>query len=134
MLLIALSCRVQAIPDGTYFKDINHLFDKYVDTWKGVYNNREYIFYITKHTDTYYKFSQDEILVRYLIANPDGSIVEDMRNIPDDDEELLISGDMFNKNANYYYMIYTGREAACGQSGTLVLRPKSATQICMSLI
>ena len=148
--MIALSCKAQivpveqmenfidtnnGIPDGTYFKDINNVFDKYIGTWKGTYNSREYTFYITKHTDidSYYKFDKDEILVRYLITNPDGSVVEDIRS-DTDDGDYIISGDMFSKNADYYYMIYAGREAHCGQIGTFVLRPKSPTLLKVSLI
>jgi len=149
LFLIALSCNAQivpveqlenftkanGIPDGTYFKDINHLFDKYVGTWKGSYNNKEYTFYITKYTevDTDFKFSQDMILVRYLITNPDGSIVEDTRNLPDDDG-LVITGSEFSSKFESYYMRYGGREAKCGQNGTLALRPKEGNQMTVCLL
>ena len=149
LFMIALSCKAQGIvaveknyyfrdnnkgiPSGTYLKDVNNLFDKYVGTWKGTYNNREYTFYITKYTDYRKDVTEDEILVRYLITNPDGSVVEDIRS-DTDDGDYIISGDMFSKNADYYYMIYAGREAHCGQTGTLVLRPKSPTLLKVSLI
>jgi ribulose-5-phosphate 4-epimerase/fuculose-1-phosphate aldolase len=149
LFIIALSCRAQGIvaveqsynyylagngiPDGTYFKDINNLFNNYVGTWKGVYKNRNYTFYITKHTKTFYNVTEDEILVRYLITNLDGSIVEDTRSNADDGD-YIISGDMFSKNADYYYMIYAGKDADCGQSGDLILRPKSPTQLKISLL
>lgn len=151
LFLIALSCKAQIVPleqkesfihanhgtpEGTYFKDTNHLFDKYVGTWKGTYNNKEYTFYITKHTtakETYLKSTEDEILVRYLITNPDGSIVEDTRNLPDNDG-LVMTGKKFGPKFDYYNMSYDGRESLCGQNGTLTLRPKEGNQMILYII
>ena len=44
------------IPDGTYLKDIDNLFDKFIGTWTGTRNNKNYEFIITEITTEYRNF------------------------------------------------------------------------------
>jgi len=101
----------------TYFKDINHLLDKYVGTWKGTYNNRNFEFNITKHTSIYDGLSQDELLIRYFITTSSGTIIEDTRSETNDN--CSIEGN-YIKNA-YYALTYSGRDTQCGQSGNIFI-------------
>jgi hypothetical protein len=75
---------------------------------------------------------EDEILVRTFITNSDGSIVEDTRSTADDGD-FIISGDMFSKNADYYYMFYAGRDADCGQWVRYFYVPKALPNLKISL-
>jgi hypothetical protein len=148
MLTLALSCKAQAvipvekvidfikankgIPAGIYLKDVNNLFGKYVGTWQGSYNNRNYTFFVVKYTDNS-RHIEDEIEIRYVITNPNGSVVMDTRNEPDAGE-YVISGDYFSKDASYYVMIYGGRESKCGQFGSIYVSVKNSSDRVMSLM
>lgn len=107
------------IPENiTYFKDINHVLDKYIGTWKGTQDNKNYEFKITKYTDTFEGLTEDILLIRYFITNSNGSIIIDTRSVADDGFKL-IRGDYFRKST--YLSTYSGEEPLCGQSGNVFL-------------
>ena len=101
----------------TYFKDINHLLDKYVGTWKGTDNDKIFEFSITKNTSIDDGLSQDELLIRYFITTTSGTIIEDTRFETNDN--CSIEGN-YIKNA-YYALTYSGRDTQCGQSGNVFI-------------
>ena len=52
------------IPENiTYFKDINHVLDKYIGTWKGTQDNKNYEFKITKITNKPGRITEDRLLI-----------------------------------------------------------------------
>lgn len=108
------------IPEGAYLKDINGLLDKYVGTWKGTVNNKNYTFIITKAKQKLISIYADELLIRYLITTPTGSILEDTRTLPDTNL-LVIEGDYLSNNAKYYVLNYFGKNSTCGQSGEVFI-------------
>lgn len=110
----------QDIADGTYLKDINGLLNKYLGTWKGTYNSKNYTFVITKIKKDVLGVFIDELLVRYLITTTSGSIVEDTRNLPDS-SPLVIEGDYISKSKGYYVLNYFGKNTTCGQSGAVFI-------------
>lgn len=125
------------IPDDTYLKDVNHLFDKYIGTWKGTYNNRNYTFLITKETDAYLNLLEDRLLMHYIITDASGIIIANSTtNSPDSDPSIF--GRYFIKNAvNNYVLSYIGKNAKCGQIGVLQIStskyiPVNPTQMKMS--
>jgi len=136
LILSAISCKAQQIiplekaieyrdsdteiPDGTYLKDINGLLNKYLGTWKGTYNNKNYTFIVTKIKKDFLGISKDKLLIRYLITTTTGSILEDTRNLPDANT-LVIEGDYLSSNTKYYVLNYFGKNTNCGQSGEVFI-------------
>lgn len=141
LMIVSLSCKAQQIipvekmieyrdsdtqiPEGAYLKDLNGLLDKYVGTWKGTYNSKNFTFVITKVKHKLVTISADELFIRYLITTTSGSIVEDTRSLPDT-SPLVIKGDYLGNNKGYYVLNYFGRNT-CGQSGDLFISTLSST-------
>ena len=136
LVMITLSCKAQqiiplektnefrdandGIPDGTYIKDVNHLLDRYLGTWKGNSDNKNYTFFITKHTYKPLNVTYDVLLIRYLITSSSGTVIEDTRSLPDT-SLYVITGDQFGKNLGYYMSNYYGKDNACGQRGVVYI-------------
>lgn len=108
------------IADGTYLKDVNGLLNKYLGTWKGIYNNKNYTFIVTKTKRDVLGVFVDKLLVRYLITTTTGSILEDTRSLPDANP-LVIEGDYISKSGGYYALNYFGQNITCGQSGVVFI-------------
>lgn len=123
------------VPDGVYLKDINGLLNKYLGTWKGTVDNKNYTFVIIKYKNNLSRgVSQDELMIRYLITTSNGTVIEDTRSLSDD-SSYVIKGDYFNKTASYYVSSYMGKNADCGQSGNLFITgTKLPNQIKLFLI
>ena len=133
VLIFSLSGKSQTIPiqnmykhkgysEGTYIKDVNNVLDKYVGTWKGTYDDKSYIFYVTKLTNNYNNFIQltfDLLLVRYTITDAGGNTIEDTTKLPDD-HELVIEGQYMDEGGKYV-LDYIGREFFCGQGGDVLI-------------
>lgn len=134
--LIALStinCKAQIIAvenynnynndlqDGAYIKDINNVLGKYVGTWKGSYNNKNYEFRIIKHTfdNTKLKYKEDLLLIRYKITDINNSVIEDTTSLLND-SPFVINGDYYNSNGTYV-LTYLGKDYKCGQNGNLYI-------------
>jgi hypothetical protein len=147
MLIIAISCKAQqivplekkieykltgGIPDGVYLKDINNLLGKYMGTWKGTIEGKNYTFIITKFKDDYLGISVDKLLIRYLITTTNGTILEDTRNLPTT-SPYVIEGDYFSKGATYYVSNYFGKNSICGNQGTVFIRMKNTANTEMSV-
>ena len=136
LILASLTCKAQQIlplekaieyrdsdieiPDGTYLKDINGLLNKYIGTWKGTYNNKNYTFIVTKIKKDFLDISKDKLLIRYLITATTGSILEDTRTLPDTNL-LVIEGDYLSNDKKYYVLNYFGKNTTCGQSGEVFI-------------
>lgn len=127
------------IPDDTYLKDVNHLLDKFIGTWKGTYNNRNYTFIITQYTDAYNSLLEDLLLMRYLITDQNGTVIEDTRSL-DNKDTYVIEGRFFIKNkTNSYLLTYIGKKAKCGQTGQIHIStskyvPVNPTQMKLNFI
>ncbi|WP_395049515.1 DUF6705 family protein [Flavobacterium sp.] len=102
----------------TYIKDVNNILDKYVGTWKGTYNSRNYEFRITKYTSNYKNLLEDKLLMRYVISDSNGTIIEDTRALPDT-SSYVIKGDYWEKAS--YFLYYIGKESLCGQKGSIII-------------
>ncbi|PTS95531.1 hypothetical protein DBR27_16995 [Flavobacterium sp. HMWF030] len=136
----ALSCKAQQIipvekmieyrnldteiPNGAYLKDVNGLMNKYIGTWEGTYDKRKYTFIINKKKHDFSGISVDELNVRYLITTFFGDVIEDTRSLPDN-SPLVIGGDYISKSKDYYVLNYCGRNATCGQSGSVFISTTS---------
>lgn len=101
----------------TYFKDINNLLEKYVGTWKGMYGNKNYEFRISKYISIYDGLSEDILLIRYLITDANGIIIEDTRS--ELDSKCTITGYYVDQPS--YVLSYVGKNYICGQSGDVFI-------------
>lgn len=143
IFVLATNCKAQIIPvenkliyidegngmpEGSYFKDLNNLFDKYIGTWKGTYDNKNYIFYVAKSLKSNEVFAEDYLTVHYLITTISGSVLEDSKR-----DLNPMRGDYFSEKADYYNVRYAGKKD-CGQYGTFYLRPKSTTSMYVNFI
>ncbi len=129
--MMILSCRgqqtlpletkfVDEIPTGTYLKDVNVLLNKYIGTWKGTYENKNYTFIITKYKEEFRGVFSDILIIRYLITSNTGTVLEDTRSLLNENN-LVIRGLYFGANFGYYVLGYIGKDAGCGQSGDLFI-------------
>jgi len=149
ILLLTLSCKAQGITialedkknyefkDGSptkiaYAKDINNILGEYLGTWVGVNDSKSYEFRIERHTVTawnVYDYQQDVLIIRYIIKDSSGTILEDTTNLPADD--ILVIGGLFmrydeNGNPESYQLDYNGRDHNCGQHGDMVIKRNGA--------
>lgn len=147
LLIIGISCKAQTIvpveksieyketggiPDGVYLKDINNLLLKYIGTWKGTYEGKNYTFVITKFRHDFLGISADKLLVRRLITTTNGTVIEDTRSLPDTSPDV-IKGSFFSKDLSYYGLRFFGENSICGNQGTVFIRMKNTTNTSMSL-
>ncbi len=134
--MITLSCKAQIIPleeyvnysdneievpDGTYFKDVNNLLDKFVGTWTGVYDNKNYEFIITERTiqSEITFLSYDELLMHHKITDASGTIIDDTTQLPDD--SLYVIDGVNLTQTGSYILNYMGQHLECGQTGEVYI-------------
>ncbi len=112
----------------TYIKDVNNVLDKYVGTWKGTYNNRNYEFRILKITNKPGRITEDRLMMRYVISDSNGTIIEDTRALPDT-SSYVIKGDYLD--GSFYELYYIGKESLCGQIGSIIIdiQPNSNNKV-----
>ncbi|TCN52539.1 hypothetical protein D0809_00375 [Flavobacterium circumlabens] len=148
IILSTISCRAQTIvpvekmgdyidagdgiPDNTYLKDVNNLLTKFVGTWKGNYQGKDYTLYISKTTSKYETITRDRLLIRYLITSSNGSVLENTQSIPDN-SPYIIAGSYFSKDLAVYALNFGGKNSLCGNAGTVFIRTKNAANTLMSL-
>lgn len=98
-------------PDGTYYKDTNHVLDKYVGMWKGSYKNKVYDIKVRKESREFLGVERDALLLNYEILNSSTK-----------NSKGEIKGFGFTKDNNTIYeAYYAGKDAACGDSGTIFI-------------
>ena len=122
------------IPDGTYFKDVNNKLDPFVGTWLGNYNGKIIELFVVEYiyNSTIRPLSIDELLIRYKITDPNGTVIVDTTNLPDD-SPYVMKGTYFLFNRETYELDYGGYE--CGQDGDLLLTVvNNGTQMNFKLI
>lgn len=102
----------------TYIKDVNNILDKYVGTWKGTYYSRNYEFRILKITNKPGRITEDRLMMRYVISDSNGTIIEDTRALPDTNP-YVIEGDYVD--GSFYELYYSGKESLCGQRGSIII-------------
>ena len=134
IILMNLSCKAQILPvenkinyinsengiprNIIYIKDVNNVLDKYIGTWKGIYNNRNYEFSIVKITNKPGRITEDRLMMRYVISESNGTIIEDTRALPDT-SPYVIEGDYID--GSFYELYYGGKESLCGQKGSIII-------------
>ncbi|MGY5352467.1 hypothetical protein ACXGQW_07875 [Wenyingzhuangia sp. IMCC45533] len=110
--------------DNCYVKDINHLLDTYVGSWKGTFGDNKLFVNIQKETINTDEFRIDILVLRYKITNASNNITENTFGIPRT-SKLICEGDYFTKDNTWYLFGYKGRSSSCGQSGEIFVRYKN---------
>ncbi len=116
------------ITDGMYFKDVNHIFEKYIGTWEGSLNGKTYKITLKKTVEevSYIaKIKEEYLQLRYRITE-NGKEIGNTLSLPNDNG-LVNSGNQIYIKSNHinYYFVYGGKEILCGQSGDLLLQTTS---------
>lgn len=142
LFILSLSCKAQynnivplenyysyvennSITDGTYLKDVNNVLNKYVGTWKGEFDGKEYTLKVNKssRTTTSGKMKEDLIYIRYTIKDSNGNIIK--KTIGDSNSSAL-RGNLFEKdNPDIYSLLYWGKddqEIKCGNIGDMFIQ------------
>lgn len=138
LTLSTLNCKAQIVPveqvlntfdnvpdENAYIKDVNNIFNDYIGTWTGATNNKNYEFYITKTTvvfDEDYNINQDILLMRYLITDSLGTVIENTTATSDDNAPC--TGVYFRTTSQpdlTYVFSYGGEEFFCGQNGDVFI-------------
>lgn len=96
VILLSFSCKAQqtyplgtdydAVPNYSYFKDINNELIPFVGTWKATFDNKEITIKVDKidhHLIDYVanKFYRDVLFIRYSIKNAQGNIMKSTMNL-----------------------------------------------------
>lgn len=108
------------VPDGTYFKDLNGVFDKYLGVWHGSKDLLNYELSISKITDTFLNVTTDRLIIKYKVIDSPGNVLINTMNNQDDDL-LVIRGNYLLENGETYTLDYNGVEMNCGQSGIIFI-------------
>lgn len=104
--------------DYVYVKDINNLLNKYIGTWKGTYNSKNYEFKITKITDDRVEVKEDLLLMRYKIKDSSNNVIENTLNLSNDSPYIIRGSYLSNRDS--YVLNYVGFND-CGQNGTVFI-------------
>jgi hypothetical protein len=140
-LFTVLSCKAQIIPvedfesytqelpDGVHVKDINNLLDKFVGTWVGTFDNKDYEFRVLKYTriSTISDKKFDKLLIRYKITNNFGKVMANTLNLPNE-SPLVIKGSYLAATGSYV-LNYIGLNHNCGQNGSIFIAVYEPTKM-----
>ncbi len=130
----AAACRDNpgTCPDFTYVKDINNSLDRYVGTWKGSYNGKNYEFRFIKKIAAGERIKKDKLIGRLLVTDNAGNIIYNTLN--ESDDETYLSGLNFVKsNVKTYTLSYVVK-GGCYDYGDLYLRSKTSNVNELSLL
>lgn len=147
IILSVISCKAQTIvpvekmgdyidggdgiPENTYLKDVNNLLSKYVGTWKGSYQGKNYTLFISKTTSKYGTITSDKLLMRYLITSSNGAFIASTQSLSDI-SPYIIEGSYFGRDLIVYALDFSGNNSMCGNAGTVFIRIKNAANTLMS--
>ena len=105
----------------SFIKDINGKLTKFEGKWKGTYEGRTFLVDIFKTTVNHSvnpKIEEDELQMKYKILNNDGSVYEDIENLPNT-SPFVVKGRYLYDDEKYYFSFYGGQDN-CGLDGDLV--------------
>ena len=88
------------LPENSYFKDVNHVLDQYIGTWRGEQNSKTYVFYVTKELHNFLGIKEDRLVIRYTINSANGQLIEDSRNDPSNSAKV-VKGFLYNTLGGY---------------------------------
>ncbi|MDH6253610.1 hypothetical protein M2347_003337 [Chryseobacterium sp. H1D6B] len=140
LILNIVSCKAQQLPLNTlmgdipvnsHLKDFNNELLPYVGTYKGNYGGNEIILYITKVEDkleesTHKNYYMDALVVKYIVKNSSGTILQDTKNNNIPNIELYSTRTRPTLNTVIFY--YSGTNCGVGW-GDIYLKKINSNQI-----
>ncbi|WP_156173236.1 DUF6705 family protein [Chryseobacterium gallinarum] len=118
-------------PNASYVKDINNSLNKYVGTWKGNRDGKNYEFNFIKKENMGENQKWDMLIGRVKITNANGVVEYDNFNKPDTGTRF--TGFNFQKDLKAYLMDFSGDKVGCIDYGYAYVRIKPETPNQMSI-
>ncbi|MBO6183755.1 MAG: hypothetical protein J6O88_03550 [Chryseobacterium sp.] len=83
---LPLNTWVENTPNNAHLKDLDNELVPYIGTYKANYKGNEITLFITKEEDKLIKYSdkqfyKDVLLIKYIVKNSSGIIIQDTQNI-----------------------------------------------------
>lgn len=140
MIVNSISCKAQTlplktalddIPANAHVKDINNELLPYVGTYKTNFQDQEVTLFITKENDrleirSKKQFYRDALIIKYIVKNSSGTILQDTQNISIPKIELYSIGTKPSQNSIIF--LYSGTNCGVGW-GKIILKKINSTQI-----
>ncbi|WP_336963874.1 DUF6705 family protein [Chryseobacterium contaminans] len=140
LILSLVACKAQTlplntslvdIPNNAYIKDTNNELIPYVGTYKANFNGNEIILYISKEDNKLEKrstkqFYRDALVIKYLVKNSSGTILQDTQNNNVYNIELYSISTRPDQNMVHFF--YSGTNCSVGW-GRIMLKKISPTQL-----
>ncbi|PWW27522.1 DUF6705 family protein [Chryseobacterium sp. AG844] len=124
-------CEPANCPAATYIKDVNNLLNKYVGTWKGSLNGKNYEFNFIKKENFGFSdnLKRDRLIGRLKITNSNGIVEYDSFNKQDNETDFF--GNNFQKDLKVYLMRFSGNKINCIDYGYtyMWIKPETPNQI-----
>lgn len=120
-------CNIQSqtCPQATYIKDVNNSLNKFIGTWKGTLEGKNYEFNFIKKENVGDSQKWDMLIGRVKIINSNGTI--EYNNFNRADTETKFTGFNLIKDLKAYRMFFFGDKSECIDHGDLYLRIKPET-------
>ncbi|MGU3375774.1 DUF6705 family protein [Chryseobacterium sp. M5A1_1a] len=113
-------------PNADYVKDTNGLLNKFIGTWKGVFNGKSYEVNLIKKENVGDEIKWDKLIGKLKITASNGTI--EFNNFNQLEDDNFFRGTNFQKNLKFYKMIFPGAQATgCIDTGTIYLGVKADT-------
>lgn len=128
---LPLNTLLENIPPNAYVKDLNNELAPYIGTYKANYGGNEITLYITKienklEESTHKKFYMDALVVKYIVKNSSGTILQDTKNNNTSNIELYST--RTRPTLNTVILYYSGTNCHVGW-GDIYLKKINSTQI-----
>ncbi len=140
LFISLISCKAQEyplntdfrnVPDYSYLKDINNELDSYMGNYYATFNGNQITLFITKEDDTLVnygnqKFYRDALVVKYIVKNSVGTILQDTKNnnLP----KIYMYSTKIRSTDNAALLTYSGTNCRVGW-GDIILKKISTTQL-----
>lgn len=135
-----LSCKAQILPLNTsmtdiplnaHVKDTNNELTPYIGIYRANFQGKEITLYITKEEDKLTKrlqknFYRDALVIKYIVKNSTGTILQDTKNNNIPNIELYSIGTRPNQNS--VIMSYSGTNCGVGW-GKIIMKKINPTQL-----
>ncbi|WP_101240529.1 DUF6705 family protein [Chryseobacterium sp. PMSZPI] len=124
----------QTCPNASYVKDINNSLNKYVGTWKGNRDGKNYEFNFIKKENVGENQKKDILIGRVKITNANGVVEYDNFNKPD--TATRFTGFNFQKDLKAYLMYFLGGKLGCIDYGYayLIIKPETPNKMSITFL
>ncbi|WP_288459881.1 DUF6705 family protein [uncultured Chryseobacterium sp.] len=126
-----LNTNYEEVPNNAYLKDLNNELNPYIGIYKANFEGNEITLYITKEENKLEKrvskqFYRDALIIKYIIKNTNGLILQDTQNNNDSNNKLHSTKIRVSQNS--VDLNYSGTNCGVGW-GIIKLKKLNLTQI-----